>query len=53
MFPDQTEEEIKLIRWMKSEIEVELNKKKFDKARHDYFADTLLGIKKAGHSSDL
>lgn len=51
MFPDQTEEEMKLISWMQAEIEAELNKDQFDKTRHDYFADTLLGVKKTSRES--
>ena len=52
MFPDQTEEEIKLINWMQAEIEEELNNDQFDKARYDHFADTLLGVKKTGFESE-
>jgi hypothetical protein len=51
MFPDQTEEEMKLINWMHAEIEGELNKDQFNKAKYDYFADTLLGVNKTESKS--
>ena len=53
MFPDQTEEEKKLISSMQAEIEEELNSKQFNEAKYDHLADILLGVKKASTSSDL
>lgn len=51
MYPDQTKEEKELINNLQADIKLALNSKQFNEVRHDYFADTLLGIKKTEPNS--